>query len=109
MRDRSGATTNQVLPDLQARTFAAYLAPVVAKDAVHVSDGRDAYGAFAHAENILHIPIITSRGEHAYKGFHIQNVNAYTSRLKDWLRPFKGVASWYLPSYRLAPRHRAAR
>jgi hypothetical protein len=19
--------------------------------------------------------------------------------LKDWLRPFKGVASWYLPSY----------
>ena len=60
-----------MLPDLRARTFAAYLAPVVAKD-----------------ENILHIPIITSRGEHAYKG--IQNVNAYTSRLKDWLRPFKG-------------------
>ena len=99
VRDRSGATTDQVLPDLQARTFAAYLAPVVAKDAVLVSDGRDAYGAFAHAENILHIPIITSRGEHAYKGFHIQNVNAYTSRLKDWMRPFKGVASWYLPSY----------
>ena len=65
VRDRSGATTDQVLPDLQARTFAAYLAPVVAKDAVLVSDGRDAYGAFAHAENILHIPIITSRGEHA--------------------------------------------
>ena len=64
-----------------------------------VSDGRDAYGAFAHAENILHIPIITSRGEHAYKDFHIQNVNAYTSRLKDWMRTFKGVASWYLPSY----------
>ena len=99
VRDRSGATTDQMLPDLQARTFAAYLAPIVAKDAVLVSDGRDAYGAFAHAENILHIPIITSRGEHAYKGFHIQNVNAYTSRLKDWMRPFKGVASWYLPSY----------
>ena len=97
VRDRSGATTDQMLPDLQARTFAAYLAPIVAKDAVLVSDGRDAYGAFAHAENILHIPIITSRGEHAYKGFHI--VNAYTSRLKDWMRPFKGVTSWYLPSY----------
>jgi len=99
VRDRGGATTDQVIPNLLARTFAAYLAPVVAKDAILVSDGRDAYGAFAHAENILHIPIITSRGEHAYKGFHIQNVNAYTSRLKDWLRPFKGVASWYLPSY----------
>jgi hypothetical protein len=99
VRDRSGATTDDVLPDLRAPTFAARLAPVVAKDAVLVSDGRDAYGAFAHAENILHVPIISSRGEHAYKGFHIQNVNAYASRLKDWLRPFKGVASWYLPSY----------
>ena len=98
-RKRGGATTDQVIPDLRARTFAAYLTPVVAKDAILVSDGRDAYGAFAYAENILHIPIITSRGEHAYKGFHIQNVNAYTSRLKDWLRPFKDVASWYLPSY----------
>src|SRR3977135_2445404 len=49
VRDRSGATTDQVLPDLQARTFAAYLAPVVAKDAVLVSDGSDAYGAFAQA------------------------------------------------------------
>jgi hypothetical protein len=99
VRDRSGATTDHILADLRAPTFAAHLAPIVAKDAVLVSDGRDAYGAFAHAENILHIAIITSRGEHAYKGFHIQNVNAYTSRLKDWLRPFKGVASWYLPSY----------
>ena len=34
-----------------------------------VSERRDAYGAFAHAESILHIPIIASRGEHVYKGF----------------------------------------
>ena len=60
----------------QARTFAACLPPVVAKAAVLVSDDRDAYGTLAHAENILHIPIITSRGEHTYKGFHIQNVSA---------------------------------
>ena len=26
-------------------------------------------------------------------------MNAYASRLKSWLRPFKGIASWYLPSY----------
>lgn len=99
VRDRHGATTDQMLPDLQAKTFAAYLAPIVAKDAVLVSDGRDAYGAFAHAENILHVPIISSRGEHVYEGFHIQNVNGYTSRFKGWLRPFNGVASKYLPSY----------
>jgi transposase-like protein len=99
VRDRYGATTDEMLPDLKAKTFAAYLAPIVAKDAVLVSDGRDAYGAFAHAAHILHVPIITSRSEHVYEGFHIQNVNAYTSRFKGWLRPFNGVASKYLPSY----------
>ena len=81
VRDRSGATTDHVLHDLKARSFAAHLLPIVAKDAVLVSDGRDAYGTFAHAEGILHIPIIASRGEHVYEGFHIQNVNGYTSRL----------------------------
>ena len=30
VRDRGGATTDQVLSDLQARTFAAYLTPVAA-------------------------------------------------------------------------------
>jgi transposase-like protein len=98
-RDRSGATTDHILYDLTAPTTAEVLKPIVAKDAVLVSDGRDAYAAFAHAESILHIAIIASRGEHVYRGFHIQNVNAYTSRLKSWLRPFRGVASWHLSSY----------
>ena len=98
-RDRSGATTDHILYDLTAPTTAEVLKPLIAKDAVLVSDGRKAYAAFAHAENILHIPIITSRGEHVYRGFHIQNVNAYTSRLKAWLQPFRGVASWHLSSY----------
>jgi transposase-like protein len=99
VRDRHGVTTDHVLHDLTAPTFAHRLKPIVAKDALLVSDGRDAYGAFAQAEKILHIPIITSRREHVYQGFHIQNVNAYHSRLKGWMQRFKGVASWYLPSY----------
>ena len=82
-----------------------------------VSDGRAAYGAFAYANAFLHIPIIASHGEHVYEGLHIQNVNAYTSRFKGWMAPFRGVASKYLASYlswrrmierdgdRLTPRH----
>lgn len=31
---------------------------------------------------VLHIGRVTSRGEHLWEGYHIQNVNAYTSRLK---------------------------
>ncbi len=30
---------------------------------------------------------------------HINNVNAYHSRLKEWLRPFHGVATKNLPNY----------
>ena len=98
-RDRSDATTDHILHDLTAPATAEVLKPLVAKDAVLVSDGRAAYASFAHAEKILHVAVITSRGEHVYQGFHIQNVNAYTSRLKHWMRPFRGVASWYLTSY----------
>ena len=73
--------------------------PVVAHDALLVSDGRAAYGQFADAAGLLHIALNTSKGARTYGSYHIQNVNAYISRLKDWLRRFKGVATHYLPSY----------
>jgi len=31
--------------------------------------------------------------------WHIQNVNAYHSRLKTWVRKFNGVATRYLENY----------
>jgi transposase-like protein len=99
VRDRHGETTDALLPDLEGRTFAAVLRPVVAKDALLVSDGRAAYGQFADAANILHIAINASEGRHTFGTYHIQNVNAYTSRLKAWMARFKGVASTYLASY----------
>ena len=99
VRDRHGATLDQVLPDLEGATFKRVLAPVVAHDALLVSDGRAAYGQFADEAGLLHIALNASRGERAYGSYHIQNVNAYISRLKDWLRRFKGVATRYLPSY----------
>lgn len=117
VRDRHGATTDHILPDLEGRTFQALLAPVVAKDAMLVTDGRAAYGQFANAAGILHISLNASAGERKFGSFHIQNVNAYQSRLKGWLAPFRGVATKYLASYlgwrraverdgiRLTPRH----
>jgi hypothetical protein len=45
------------------------------------------------------VAIVASHGQHIRNGFHKQNVNTYTSRLKSWMAPFKGVASRHLGSY----------
>ena len=99
VRDRHGATLDQVLPDLEGSTFARALLPVVAHDATLVSDGRAAYGQFADAAGLLHISLNDSKGERVFASYHIQNVNAYISRLKGWLHRFRGVATKYLQGY----------
>lgn len=99
VQDWPGATMDQVKWDLEGATFKHVLKPVLAPDALLVSDGRAAYGAFAEDAGLLHIAHNVSAGERAYGSYHIQNVNAYISRLKQWLCRFKGVATHYLPSY----------
>lgn len=117
VRDRHKVTTDHILPNFEGATFEAALDPVVSRDSVLVTDGRPSYGTFAHERGMLHIAVVAKQGERVYEGFHIQNVNAYTSRLKAWMAPFKGVASKYLATYlgwrrmierdgaRLTPRH----
>jgi hypothetical protein len=34
-----------------------------------------------------------------FNTFHIQNVNAYHSRLKEWMRRFHGVSTRWLSRY----------
>ena len=99
VRDRHKTTTDHILPDFQGPTFEAALDPVVSRDSVLVSDGRPSYATFAHDRGMLHVAVVAKQGERVYGGFHIQNVNAYTSRLKSWMAPFKGVASKYLATY----------
>lgn len=99
VRDRHKTTSDHVLPDFEAATFEAHLDPLVSRDSVLVTDGRPSYGTFAAERNMLHVAVVAKHGERVHKGFHIQNVNAYAARLKDWMRAFKGVASKYLPNY----------
>lgn len=98
-RDRTGATTDTMLDKVDTESIARHLAPIVAKDTLLISDGEKAYGAFAAKQGILHVWIIASKGEHVWRGYHIQNVNAYTSGLKTWMVRFRGVATKYLDSY----------
>jgi transposase-like protein len=101
VRDRSRATTDQILPDLKYKTISDVLAPVVAKDAMLVSDGNGggAISAFADDHHILHVGLNSSAGEYKWSIYHIQNVNSYIHELKEWIRGFRGVATKYLASY----------
>jgi hypothetical protein len=54
----------------------------------------------AHRLAMTHRPVNLSAGIRVVSGvYHIQNVNAYDSRLKQWMRRFLGVATKDLQNY----------
>ena len=100
VRDRYGATTDSVLQKVTQETVGAVLKPVLAEDALLCTDGATVYRALAKTEGIEHHALIASQGIRVKeKVYHIQNVNAYDSRLKGWMTRFNGVATKYLPNY----------
>ncbi len=64
------------------------------------TDGGNALNAFARKCDIVHHTVNLAKGERVIEGvYHIQNVNAYDSRLKVWMRRFHGVATRDLSHY----------
>jgi transposase-like protein len=98
-RDRNQATFDEILPNRSAAEIALALDTRMARDAVLVSDGAKSYRAFAEDAKLAHVELVVSQGERVRGIYHIQNVNAYTSRLKAWMHRFKGVATAYLDTY----------
>jgi len=100
VRDRSTATTDAVLPKADTDAVTTVLAPVLDADVVLCSDSNAIYHCFAERAHIAHMPINLSAGIRVVdRAFHIQNANAYHSRLKGWMARFHGVATKYLPNY----------
>ena len=97
--DRSGATVSAVLPAVAAGAIRAVLAPVLDKDALLVSDGCTCYPPCAAALGVSHEAINRSAGERTRGELYIQTVNNRHSRLKNFLRPRRGIAARYLGSY----------
>ena len=97
--DRSGTTVSAVLPRVDAAALAAALDPVVAKDALLVSDGGASYPPCAAALGVSHEALNRSMGERVRGDLHVQTVNSRHSRLKDFLRPRRGIATRYLDNY----------
>ena len=97
--DHGGTTFSALLPTVDATALTAALEPVVAKDALLVSDGGTSYPPCAVALGVSHETLNRSRGERVRGDLHIQTVNSRHSRLKDSLRPRRGGATCYLSNY----------
>jgi transposase-like protein len=99
-RDRLGATTDAVLPKLNRVSIAAALDGVVTLNNEFCCDGGTAIVAFARRAGITaHILPMPGKPNPKAPDFHLNNVNAYHGRLKEWLRRFHGVATKHLPKY----------
>jgi len=99
-RDRQGATTDAVLPRLNRVSIAAALDGVVTPANAFCCDGGTAIVAFARRAGIAaHVLPMPGKPNPKAPDFHLNNVNAYHGRLKEWLRRFHGVATKNLPNY----------
>jgi len=99
-RDRSGHTMDAILFQSNKDTLAEVLLPTVDEDALLCSDSKPSYKAFAKKYHRT-LKTINSNAKQYIKEkiYHIQNVNAYDSRLKAWMQHFNGVSTKYLESY----------
>jgi len=104
-RDRSGQTIDAVTGRgaLTVAQLTQHLLPKLDPQGLLVSDANAAYRAFAGKHRIAHQAVNLRAGQRvrlsAAGVIHVQNVNAYHQRFRQWLAPFRGVASRYLPNY----------
>ena len=68
-------------------------------DCLLISDGHKPYKSFSQQHDLSHVIVRNKLGMRTQGAWHIQNVNAYHSRLKQWMRRFNGVATKYLDHY----------
>jgi transposase-like protein len=99
LRDRSGQTADFVLERGDARHIEPVFAQTLADDALLCTDASAALGAAARARHLEYHTVKTAQGERRCGPWHIQNVNAYHSRWKNWMVRFHGVATSYLHHY----------
>ncbi|MHC1711959.1 MAG: IS1595 family transposase [Solidesulfovibrio sp.] len=100
VRDRSGRHFDEVLPVADQASIGRILPKLLTRESVLCTDGANVYKAVAKARGIAHEPLNHRHGGRIkQRVFHIQNVNAYDSRLKRWMSRFNGVATKYLPNY----------
>lgn len=100
-RDRTGQTLNFVTgrgPVSKAQLHRC-LRPALDSDVLLVTDSNAVYRYFAREADISYESINLRAKQRVRGAIHVQNVNAYHSRCRQWLQRFHGVATHYLPNY----------
>ena len=100
-RDRARQTIDFIAGRgaLTAAALRQHLLPKLQPDVLLVSDANAAYRKFTREAGIAHQSVNLRRGIRTRGAIHLQHVNAYHSRFKNWLRHFNGVATRYLENY----------
>ena len=75
------------------------LRPILIKDVILCTEGNSVVMAIGRKLGVEHHAVNVAASERVCGAWHVHNVNFYRSRLKDWMRQFRGVASKYLDSY----------
>ncbi len=95
-----------MLEKVDKEHIGAALKPLLAADVILCTDGAKSLAAVAKEMGITHRPVNLAAGQRVIAGvYHVQNVNAYDSRLEEWVHRFHGVATRYLGWRRLIERH----
>ena len=92
-RDLHCNTADFVLKDGGAIAIGRVLAPIVDPNSVLCTDGSKALANAIANLGVVHKQVNLSRNIGVTEGvYHVQNVNAYDSRLKTWSMRFHGAA-----------------
>lgn len=100
-RDRAGQTIDFIagLGPVTKVQLKRGLAPILDPDVLLVTDSNASYRYFARECGISHQAVNLKAKQRVKGAAHVQNVNAYHSRLRGWIGNFHGVATHYLPNY----------
>jgi transposase-like protein/IS1 family transposase len=101
-RDRNKNTISKVacMGRIEKTKVEKVIGSLISVDTILCTDGWRGYKTYAKEKGHEHYRIDTKKTGYVIKGlYHIQNVNSYHGRLKQWLERFKGVASKYLNHY----------
>lgn len=98
-KDRVGHVCDGVLQKRTAKEIGLRIGEHIAPDSLLCIEKSKILLKFAKDSGLAFEAIGTKQRRGREKVFHVQTVNAYHSRLKNWMARFNGVATERLPNY----------